>query len=437
MVQSRRPTSQRHQIMQRIEDLFARLVAAPVRRHHLVPHDDLDAIRVRLHRRGPEGAATRHAVTHAVETHQLVLVHLRGFQKARIKPLPRQRRRGRPILLESLRDRPHTRPAAPLTIFQAALPQVGVQRVQIAHPRHRRRPAALQPLHAVLRVGLLVAPRREAEQRLEHVMARQRRVTRVEPAIPATQQLPRDTLRIVPPNLTRHATEELQPLDHPLQDRFGPFGGQRHRKRTVRVRPDQNQHRNRTAPLGKVHVNLAEVGFQTLTRIVGQRNERLSLALAQLTHVATHRVVAPRIAVLVAKPLEDPHGRVTLLRRSLRVTLQNGPDDPVKGAQLRSRSFLTPRVRPRLGVGQHLPNLPPGMMKRPSDRPNAHPVTFRTSYPRVLVHREHPSLRKARYSLSSTSFRRLLWWVHFPRRSPSRPGPVLLADLHSFPRRAQ
>ena len=71
-------------------------------------------------------------------------------------------------------------------------------------------------------------------------------------------------------------TEELEGLYHPFQNRFGSFRWQSDRKRHVRVRPHQDQHRNLSPSIGKIDGNLAEVGFQPLPGTVIQRDERLA-----------------------------------------------------------------------------------------------------------------------------------------------------------------
>ena len=144
-------------------------------------------------------------------------------------------------------------------------------------------------------------------------------------------------------------------------------------------------------------MNLAEVCFDTLPRIVVQRNERLSFRLAMLLHKATHRIVSALVtapftltaivAVFVPQPLENPHRRVTLLRRGRFIQLQNLKNPSLERSQLRSPLARPFRIRLRLGLPpQNLPNLRPRMMKTPSNLANAHPITMSTSDPSVIVH---------------------------------------------------
>ena len=76
VVQRRRPSLQRRQVVQRVEHLLVAAVAACVPRHHLATLHHLDAVDVAFDGHGSEGARPRHAVAIAIETHRLVLVDL-------------------------------------------------------------------------------------------------------------------------------------------------------------------------------------------------------------------------------------------------------------------------------------------------------------------------------------------------------------------------
>ena len=109
-------------------------------------------------------------------------------------------------------------------IVHAALAKKDIQLVHVLRCRHRCAPATLQCLHAILNHRLLVAARRHAEQRLECVMTRECRVSRIQTAITSDQQFLRDCLRIVPPHFTRDTSEELESLFHAFQNRFRFLG---------------------------------------------------------------------------------------------------------------------------------------------------------------------------------------------------------------------
>jgi hypothetical protein len=213
-------------------------------------------------------------------------------------------------------------------------------------------------------------------------------------AVATGQQSDRHRGRIVPPDFSRDTVEKLKRLHHAFQNRLGAFGWQRDRKRRVGVRPDQNQHRNLSPPVGKIDIDLAEVGFQPLAGIVIQWDKRLAFFGPLLVHEPTNRVVTTPVGVFIAKPLEDPHRSMPLLRR-LRLVLRENLQNPiVKRSQLGSRLRLPPRVTSRFPCAlQDLADLLPRMMKPPSDLSNAHPIAMSTPYPSVIVHRKHPSPR--------------------------------------------
>jgi hypothetical protein len=192
---------------------------------------------------------------------------------------------------------------------------VGVQLGQILHLWHRRRPVALQLPYPSFDVRLLLRTTHHAKQRLKGVMTAQRQIAFIQAPLATREQLRRHRLGIVPPHLVRHAAEEVQALDQPVQNGLRPLARQRHRERTIRVRPGEQQHRHLTTAFGEVHVDVAEVGFEPLPRIVVQRNERLAPPRALPVHITAHAVVTAGVGVLVAQAPKDLGGRVLLLRR--------------------------------------------------------------------------------------------------------------------------
>jgi len=187
MIQSSRPPLQFRQIMQRVEHLAARFVAALVPGNHLAGHDNLDAVDVRLHGCRLKSASFGNTVTHPVESRRLILVDLGRFIDAGIEGRTRQRQGALPITLETLADRLSVVPRGALPILQTAVAQVSVELCQILDTRHRRRPAALQGLDAILHVGLFVTVGGQAKQRLEDVVTGQGLIAFVQTALPAAE----------------------------------------------------------------------------------------------------------------------------------------------------------------------------------------------------------------------------------------------------------
>lgn len=105
VIQSGRTSTQRDQIMQRIEDLITRFIAANMCGHDLQVMDDVDPIDVTFHRHGLEGRRARNAVRHVVEACELVLVDFRGLSDAGIEAILRQRSRVPSVVLQRLADR--------------------------------------------------------------------------------------------------------------------------------------------------------------------------------------------------------------------------------------------------------------------------------------------------------------------------------------------
>jgi hypothetical protein len=341
--------------MQGVQHLTAGQITTFVPGHHLVGDNNLDALDVRFHRRRLKGIALRHAVTHLIATNRLVFIDLRRLINASVKT--RGRQRPSTLTLKPRTDRLGVLARDAFPILQATRTQVGIQFSQVFLPRHRRRPAALQRLDAILHVRLLVAARRHAKQRLEHVVAGQGPITRMQLPLPATEDRRRHRLRIVPPNFTRYAPEELEPLHHAFQNRFGSLAWQCHGERTIRVRPNQHEHRYLLTPLGKINVNVAKIRFQALARITCQRDKRLDVLPLGLAHIATHGIVTAGITMLVMQPFEDAPTRVPLLGRRLVIIGKNLLDDGMKGAELASHRLTRACVWLWLRMGQYFTNL--------------------------------------------------------------------------------
>src|SRR5699024_2220139 len=134
-----------------------------------------------------EGVPPGHAVADRVEGHRLVLVDLAGFGQAGIEGIGRQGQRGATVLLEPLADRRLAAGDRPALILTTLLVQVDIQILEVVEPRNGGRPAALQGLDPILDAGLLIAPARRAEPRVEGVVAGQGAVPLVERPLTATE----------------------------------------------------------------------------------------------------------------------------------------------------------------------------------------------------------------------------------------------------------
>ena len=275
--------------------------------------------------------------------------------------------------------------------------------------------------------GLLVAPGRQAELGGERVVAGQGRVTRVQGAVPAAEEVDRHGAGVVPPQLTRHTAEEGERLDQAVQDGLRPLGRHGDGERAVGVRPGDQQDGDLAAAVGEVGVDVAEVGLGPTARRVVQRDERLAPVEPPGLQVAADLVVAALVAVLVAEAAEELRGGVPLLGRGLHVGVEDGVND------LAERPEGGGRPRPGLGVGRGFgvvqgfaDGVPPDA-ELPGDLPNAEAVAVRLPDGREVVHRTHPSsLRPAELNLPPAARVVLRWswircrgWSRIRCRSPA------------------
>lgn len=276
-----------------------------------------------------------------------------------------------------------------LAIAHAARTQMGIEFGQVFDLGHRRRPVTLQVPHAPFDVRLLLRPPHHAEQRLKCVMTRQRLVAVVELALPAGEDLRRHGARVIPPQLVRHTAEKGERLDQAVQDRLGPLRRQSDGERTVRVTPRHHQHRHLPPAIRKVHVDVPEVGFQSLARFVIQRNERLALAALEAAHITANAIVAAGVTMFVAQATKQLGHRVPLLARRRFVGPENLVDHRLE--RIDHRRHRSPPVRLGLRLCENLADLPPRVMK-PAGQLSDAQLLDRMGPPnaRILVHLDHP-----------------------------------------------
>ena len=62
----------------------------------------------------------------------------------------------------------------------------------------------------------------------------------------------------------------------------------------------RDHHGHQQAAVGKIDVDVAEVTFKSLARVVGQRDKCLAVIASMLADVAPNLIVAPGVGVLVA-----------------------------------------------------------------------------------------------------------------------------------------
>jgi hypothetical protein len=206
-------------------------------------------------------------------------------------------------------------PNRAIAFTHAERQELAVQIRQILGPGHRRAGPAFQREYRTLHVAFFLPSGRHAEQRVEPVVRRQRRVGRVQSAVPPTQNLNRQCLGIIPPDFTRHTAKELERTAHPLQDRFRTLAGQRDQERAIAVCPHATEHVRRSPAIGIIHLHLAKVELHPSARRMVQTHECLATGLTQRGDIAPDRVITTGVAVLGLQPLVNALGMVTLLAR--------------------------------------------------------------------------------------------------------------------------
>jgi hypothetical protein len=247
----------------------------------------------------------------------------------------------------------------------------------------------LQVANTAFDVRLLLRLANHAEARLESVVTDQGLIAVVELTLPTDEQMRHHRLGIVPPQLPRHATEERERLDQAMQDRLGAFGRQGHGERTIAIGPGREQHGNEPAAVREIDVDVAEVGFEPLSGIVVERDERRALGPSLGQQILPDALVAAGVVVFVAQAPENLGDRVPLLAGRVLVGTHNLVNHRLE--RIDDRRHWPALILLGLGLGQDVANLPPRMMKLAGQLANAQLVdAMRLSDVRVLVHLDHP-----------------------------------------------
>jgi hypothetical protein len=274
-------------------------------------------------------------------------------------------------------------------VTQAAGPQVGVECGQVGHRGHRRGPVALQVADAPLDVRLFLRPAYQAEQRLKDVMTGQCLVAIIEAALAADEQLRGDGARIVPPQFAGHTAEEGKGFDQAVQDRFGAFAGQRQSERAVGVGPGHQEHGHLPAAVGKIDIDVAEVRFEPLARIVVERDEGLALRPSLGENVVTNALVPAGVAVLLTQAAHNLGDGVPLLARRIGIGAENLVDHRFEGIDDRRQGAAC--VRFGFSLAKDLADLAPRVMEPFGQFADAHFVdAMGLSNACIFVHLDHP-----------------------------------------------
>ena len=215
--------------------------------------------------------------------------------------------------------------------------------------------------------------------------------------------------RIVVQNRARHLAEEPEGSVVPITERFGGLRRIGLHKTRVAVRQVHRKEVDLALDPGDLRQRLAKIHLR-MPRIVPQRHEHLAMPQTAHQHVVLNDGDPARVAVLVAKPFENPLRGVPLLLRPTFIRRQDRVDDPGKRIQLRTRRRPASPVPGRYRKRQHLGYRPRVDPKTPRRFPPAHPFNLnRKTNPSVKLHALHPPAPAAcrqRPSAAGVSLRR-------------------------------
>ena len=217
--------------------------------------------------------------------------------------------------------------------------------------------------------------------------------------MPYPRQVLAQDLQRSPVGIIQHERLRAAPPLIVLFDRFrgaqlllpGPFQRARHQDLAL----DSRDLRQR---LAKIHLRMAG--------IVPQRHKNFAMSLPSRQHVVLNDGDPARVAVLVAKPFENPLRGVPLLSRPSFIRCQDRVDDPGKRIQLRTRWRPAPPVPGWDRKRQHLRYRPRMDPKTPRRCPLTQTLNLnRKTNLSVKLHVLHPPAPAAfRQRLSAAGF---------------------------------
>jgi len=179
------------------------------------------------------------------------------------------------------------------------------------------------------------------------VMAGQGGVSRVALAIATSENQRGDGLGIVPPDFAGDGSEELEGGGHAFENGLGAFERQSHDERGVGIGPDGHEKGHEPAAVGKVDMDVAEVGLHPPAGRMCQRHEGFSRFSPVRSHKASDLRIAAFVVMFLAQMPVDLSGCVPLFGRGGLVIQQDLPDQGFERPEQRSvpDPLLGQRVR--------------------------------------------------------------------------------------------
>ena len=233
------------------------------------------------------------------------------------------------------------------------LEQLLVQRRKARRPRHRHQQVAAGPADQPLNLAFVVAFAGPAEPVGKHVMRLQLAEDPRPLAHPVAQDARHRQRGVVVQDRARHLAEEAERGVVPVTERFGGLRRIGLHETGVAVRQVHRKEVDLALHPGDLRQRLAKIHLR-MARIVPQRHEHLAMPQPPRQHVVLNDGDPAGVAVLVAKPFEDPLRGMPLLLRSSFIRRQDRVDDPGKRVELRTRRRPAPPVPGRHRKRQHL-----------------------------------------------------------------------------------
>src|SRR6266567_660229 len=390
LVESADLAFEQSQVMQRVEDKALALIGTRMTGDHRGSTGDHHLMDIAADHHFPVAIGGRYRVVGAAIAHQRLRADPGRLLLAGVIGCWRQVLEGCQIPRQALANRlvvtaqPIGEPAA------TTLEQLLVQRREARRPRYRHQQVPADPADQPLDLPLVIPLTGAAEPVGKQVMGLQL----AEHARPLSHPMAQDAghrqLRIVVEDRLRYAAKEAECGVVPVAKRFGGLRRVGLHKAGVAMRQVDRKEVDLTLYPGDLRQRLTKVRLR-MTRIVPQRYEDLELPLPARQHVVLNNGDPAGIAVLVAKPFEDPLRGMPLLPRPTLILRQDTVDDPGERVELRTRRRPAPPVPGRNRKRQHLGYFPRIDPKLPRCFPSAQTLDlYRVTNPPIKLHHLHP-----------------------------------------------
>src|ERR1700736_4648874 len=285
------------------------------------------------------------------------------------------------------------------------LEQLLVQRREARRPRHRHQQVPTDPADQPLDLAFVVAVAGPPKPVGKHVMRLQLAEHPCPLAHPIAQDARDRQLGVVVQDRARHLAEEAGRGIVSVTERFGGLRRISLHETGVAVRQVHCKEVDLALDPGDLRQRFTKIHLR-MARIVTQRHEYLAMPQPPRQHVVFHNGDPAGVAVLVAKPFEDPLRGMPLLPRPTLILQQDPLDDPGERVELRTRRRPASPVPGRYRKRQHLRTRPRIDAKTPRCFPPAHTFNLnRITNLSIELHALHPPAPAAvRQRLSAAGF---------------------------------